>query len=150
MATVVCSVCGKENVPTGNWNYCRGCGGRLALPVAQTTVRAAAGGNEAVTATAAPPATARHKPAEPAPRRTQPSSKLPKKTKQELAKEQFPWTAGLIVVGAALGMIIGSLVREQGIDYGLVNDPFNIGLVGGIVTGGLIAQLMLWYRQSQQ
>ncbi len=151
MANVICSTCGKENEPTGKWNYCRGCGGRLELPVAETTVRSAAGGDEAVTATAARPATAKKLPvAQAAPRHAATAKKLPKKTAQQITQEMRWWTFGLILGLGAIGMIIGSLLKERGVEYSLLTDPFNLGMIGGIMTGGLIAQCMLWYRQSQQ
>ena len=78
------------------------------------------------------------------------SVKAQPKSKQELLQELRPWTYGLIFGLGTIGMIVGSLMKEQGMQYGLLNDPFYIGMIGGFMTGGLIAQCMLWYRQSQQ
>jgi hypothetical protein len=147
MAMVICGSCGKENEPTGNWKYCRCCGGRLAAPVVIETVLADAHGDEAVTAITT---AARVPVAQAASRRSQALTKPQQKNAQKIQQQMRWWTYGLILGFGLIGMVVGSVMKERGVDYKLFNDPFNVGMVGGFVLGGLIAQIMIWIKQSQQ
>jgi hypothetical protein len=150
MTTVLCSNCHKENEPSENWNYCRGCGARLELPASMTTVIPADGDEEAVTATAARPAmTRRTLDNDYRPRRATRPSKPAAKTAREIHQEMRWWTLGLVLGGGLLGMLVGSILKKPGGDDSLMNDPFYGGLVGGLLLGGVIAQLLIWMKQRQ-